>query len=159
MSTLVLLRHAKSEAHRAADDHSRGLAARGRADAAAVRAWLTGQGISPDRVVVSTALRARQTWECASVGGLPPVFDERVYEASPDDLLEVIRETPADVQTLVLVGHNPGIERLALSLDDSDEARDLTTSGMPTSAVAVFEVDGWADLSAGVLQELAVPRG
>lgn len=158
MPTLVLLRHSKAEAHRG-DDHPRELAPRGRADAAAVRRWLTERGVSPDLVLVSSATRARQTWECASVGNAPTVYDDRVYDASEQALFEVLRETRADVQTLVLVGHNPGIERLALALDDSDEARDLTTSGMPTSAVAVFEVDGWVDLSAGVLQELAVPRG
>jgi len=158
MPTLVLLRHSKSEAHRD-EDHSRELAPRGRADAAAVREWLTQQGISPDRVVVSSAMRARQTWECASVGDVQPVYDDRVYEASADDLIEVVRETPADVQTLVLVGHNPAIERLAWQLDDSEAARDRINSGMPTSGVAVFEVDGWADLTAGVLKELVSPRG
>jgi phosphohistidine phosphatase len=158
MPKLVLVRHAKSEAHRA-EDHSRELASRGRADAAAVREWLTQQGISPDRVVVSSATRARQTWEGAAVGAATPVYDDRVYEASVTDLLEVLRETPAAVETLVLVGHNPSVERLAWELDDSEAARERTDVGMPTSAVAVFEVAGWADLTTGVLQELVVPRG
>ncbi|MCW2600856.1 MAG: putative phosphohistidine phosphatase, SixA [Frankiales bacterium] len=158
MPTLVLVRHGKSEAHRT-DDHSRELAARGRADAAAVREWLTQKGISPDRVVVSTAERTRQTWQLASVGDAPAVYEHRVYEASVEDLLDVLRETPAEVQTLVLVGHNPAVERLAWQLDDSEAARDQTDKGMPTSAVAVFEVRGWSDLSAGELQELVAPRG
>jgi phosphohistidine phosphatase len=158
MPKLVLVRHAKSEAHRA-EDHARELAPRGQADVAAVREWLTQQGISPDRVVVSTATRARQTWEGAAVGDAIPVYDDRVYEASVTDLLEVLRGTPADVDTLVLVGHNPSVERLAWELDDSEAARERTDSGMPTSAVAVFEVAGWTELRTGVLQELAIPRG
>jgi phosphohistidine phosphatase len=158
MPTLVLVRHAKSEGHRA-EDHSRELAPRGRADAAAVQEWLAKHGISPDRVVVSSATRARQTWEGARVGDTTPVYDDRVYDASVKDLLEVLRETPAEVQTVVLVGHNPAVERLAWELDDSEAARERTDSGMPTSAVAVFEVDGWPDLTTGVLRQFAVPRG
>ena len=157
MPTLVLFRHAKAEAHRD-DDHSRQLSARGRADAAVAREWLTQQGIAPDRVVVSTAVRARQTWECAAVGDVPPVYDDRVYEAAVADLLEVLRETPAGTGTVVLVGHNPGVEQLAWELDDSGAARDRTNGGQPTCGLAVFEVAGWADLSAGVLQDIAVPR-
>ena len=158
MPTLVLFRHAKAEAHRE-DDHSRQLASRGRADAVAAREWLTQQGIAPDRVVVSTAMRARQTWECGAVGQVPPVYDGRVYEATAADLLEVLRETPAGTGTVVLVGHNPGVEHLAWELDDSDTARDRTNGGLATCGLAVFEVTGWAGLSAGVLREVAVPRG
>lgn len=157
MGTLVLLRHAKAEPHRA-DDHSRELAARGRADAVAVRGWFAQQGIAPDRVVVSTATRTRQTWELASPGGPEPLLDKRLYESSVDDLLEVVRETPEDVEVLVLVGHNPSVERLAWVLDDSPAARDRTKSGLPTSAVAVFEVASWAEPTRAVLKELAVPR-
>lgn len=142
MPTLVLIRHSKAEAHRD-DDHSRELSPKGRADAARLREWLTAQGSSPDRVVVSTATRTRQTWECCSVGAVPPEYDARVYEAYVDDLREVIAETDPSVRTLVLVGHNPGVEQLAWALDESDSARDRTNTGMRTSGVAVFEVSGW----------------
>jgi phosphohistidine phosphatase SixA len=70
----------------------------------------------------------------------------------------VIGETAAAVSTLVVVGHNPGIERLAWELDDGQDARELTDRGLPTSAVAVFEVPGW-DLERAVLREVATPRG
>ena len=142
MPTLVLIRHSKAEPHRE-DDHSRELAARGRADAGQVREWLTAQGIVPDHVVVSTAVRTRQTWQACSVGSAEPVFDDRVYDASVAELREVIAQTPAAAQTLVLVGHNPGVEQLAWALDDSDAARDRTNSGMRTSGVAVFRVAAW----------------
>lgn len=155
---LVLLRHAKAEPLQTID-HDRRLSERGRADAAAVREWLRAKGIRPDRVVVSTSARTRETWSLADPGGPEPVFDDRVYEASTDDLREVLAETSGDVTTLVVVGHNPGVEQLAWQLDDSDDARGVTNSGLSTSAVAVFAVSSWEDLSTAVLQEVAVPRG
>jgi phosphohistidine phosphatase len=157
MPTLVLLRHAKAEPHHP-DDHARVLASRGRTDAAAAREWLRNKGILPERVIVSTASRTRETWELASVGSARPIYDQRVYEAEPEDLLEVLRETPEQIGTVVLVGHNPSIEVLAWQLDDSEEARDQTGRGLPTAAIAVFEVDGWWDLASGRLTELAAPR-
>lgn len=157
MPILILLRHSKAETQRA-DDHSRVLAPRGRVDAISVREWLVDKGIVPDRVVVSTAARTCETWELASPGDGEVVYDERVYEASVDDLREVIRETADDVRVLLLVGHNPSVERLAWELDDSATARESTDRGMPTSALAVLSVDDW-DLSGAVLQELVTPRG
>lgn len=140
----MLLRHSKTEPRRD-DDYSRRLTARGRDDATQVRRWLTEQGLRPDRVVVSTSLRARETWTFASVGDAVPEYDDRVYEASVADLREVVDETPHDVATLVLVGHNPSMEQLAWALDDTDEARDRTNRGMRSSGIAVFELSAWTD--------------
>jgi phosphohistidine phosphatase len=140
--TLVLIRHSKAEPQ-SADDHGRHLSERGGADAGLVRRWLEAQGLRPDRVVVSSATRTRETWEHAGVGTVEPEYDDRVYEASVTDLREVVAETEPSVEVLVVVGHNPGIERFAWELDDSDGARDRTNGGMRTSGVAVFELDGW----------------
>ncbi|MCU1600335.1 MAG: phosphohistidine phosphatase [Frankiales bacterium] len=137
MPRLVLLRHAKAEAHRE-DDQSRVLAARGRADAAAVRPYLAS--LAPTVAVVSTAARTRETWELAAPGGVAAVLDDRVYDASVADLREVLAERTE--QCVVLVGHNPGVERLAWEL----EANDDTNRGMRTCGIGVFEVAGW-DLS------------
>lgn len=156
MSLLVLFRHAKAEPARV-DDHSRVLAPRGSKDAAAAGEWLRGRQLAPDLTLVSTAERARQTWSCVGLPGAR--YDERLYLATDDELLEIIRETPEDVGTLVLVGHNPGLERLVWALDDSPHARDRSNRGLPTCALAVLAVDGWADLTGAVLQELVVPRG
>jgi phosphohistidine phosphatase len=142
--TLVLIRHSKTEPHRD-DDRSRRLTERGRGDAERVRRWLTDRGVVPDRVVVSTSARTRETWELAGVGSAAPEYDDRVYEASVRDLRDVVEETADDVGTLVLVGHNPSVEQLAWELDDSDEARDRTNRGMRTSGIAVFELDAWGD--------------
>ena len=140
----MLLRHSKAEAHQS-DDRSRVLTPRGRDDAARVRRWLTDKDLQPDRVVVSTSTRTRETWELASVGSAVAEFDERVYEASVQDLRDVVAETSPDVASLVVVGHNPSVERLAWELDDSDAARDRTNRGLRTSGVAVFELDSWQD--------------
>lgn len=150
MPTLVLLRHAKAVEGRG-DDHSRVLAERGVADCARVRDWLQDRQVRPERVLVSTAARTRQTWEFAGVGDVGPVPVDEVYDATVDDLLELVRATPDDVGTLVLVGHHPGLTQLAWSLDDSPAAREWTDRGMRTAAVAVLEVAGWSDLSEGRL--------
>ena len=142
---LVLLRHAKAEERRA-DDHSRVLAPRGVADCARVREWLLAKQLRPDRVLVSTSARTRQTWDLAGVGDAQPGYDAQVYDASLEDLLAVVRQTPADVATLVLVGHDPGLTLLAWTLDDSPQAREWTDRGMRTAAVAVLEVDAWPEL-------------
>jgi phosphohistidine phosphatase len=147
--TLVLIRHSKAEPQRI-DDHSRRLTERGRDDAERVRRWLTEQGVEPDRVVVSTAARTRETWELAAVGSVAPEHDDRLYEASVRDLREVVEETSADVGTLVLVGHNPSVEQLAWELDDSDDARALSDRGLPPAGVAVLSLDTW-DASSGRL--------
>lgn len=131
---LILLRHAKAEPHRA-DDLARVLAPRGREDATAARDVLAP--LAPEVAVVSTAARTRETWELADPGGVPVVFDDRVYDASVADLREVLAEQTAGC--VVLVGHNPGVERLAWEL----EANDDTNRGMRTCGIGVFEVDDW----------------
>jgi phosphohistidine phosphatase len=160
---LVLIRHAK--AGEGAVDRDRPLAGRGVAEAPAVGRWLAQQQIAPDRVVVSPARRARQTWELAAAELGPtaePVPDDRVYRNTLEDLLESIRETPAEVTTLAVLGHNPGIQDLAIALDDGrgDDAgrRELTTK-YPTSGVAVFDVsDSWAGVRSATLTNFATPR-
>jgi phosphohistidine phosphatase len=141
---LVLVRHA--EAGSAVADAERQLTERGGREAVAVGRWLAGVGVVADRVVVSPARRARQTWDRAAEA-LPsaprPLLDERLYENTPDSALLVVRETPEDVGTLVVVGHNPSVGRLAHALGgepgDPDAGRRLE-SGFPPGAAAVFEL-------------------
>jgi phosphohistidine phosphatase len=160
---LVLIRHAK--AGDAATDRDRPLADRGVAEAPAVGRWLAQRRIAPDRVVVSPARRARQTWELAAAELGPtaePVLDDRVYRNTAEDLLEIIRETPAAVTTLAIVGHNPGIQDLAIALDDGhgdDAGRSELATKYPTSGVAVFDVsDAWAGVGSATLTSFATPR-
>jgi phosphohistidine phosphatase len=161
---LVLVRHGKAAADGV--DRERPLAERGELDAPAVGRWLADRRVVPDRVVVSPARRARQTWELAAaeldrVGEL--MLDERVYRNTVEDLLEVVRETPAGVATLAVVGHNPSVQELAVRLDDGrgDAAgRKELAQKYRTSGVAVFAVDDpWAEVRAGTLESFAAPRG
>lgn len=160
---LVLVRHAK--AGEGAVDRDRPLADRGVAEAPAIGQWLAQRRIAADRVVVSPARRARQTWDLAAVElgrAAAPVLDERIYRNTVEDLLEIVRETAAEVTTLVIVGHNPGIQDLAIALDDGrgDDAgrRELTTK-YRTGGVAVFDISGpWSEVRSATLTDFAAPR-
>lgn len=163
---LVVIRHAK--AGEAPSDIERPLTGRGRRDAAAIGKWLRAVDIAPDRVVVSPAVRAQQTWQHAAgpLAKTPePVIDDRIYANEVELLRDVVRETAADVGTLVLVGHNPSFGAFALDLDDGEgdsQARRDLLAGFPTSAVAVFDLAGpWTDARprAGRLTAFAAPRG
>jgi phosphohistidine phosphatase len=163
----LLIRHAKAEDH-GVTDARRSLARRGERDAAEIGKLLAYAGLVPDRAVVSPARRAVQTWEhaAAAAGGAPEaVEDERIYDNTVDDLLAVIRETPAEVVTLALVGHNPSVAALADELDDGtgdETARTEMTHSYPTSGVAVFEVAGpWSALAPGgaTVRSFTAPRG
>ena len=163
--TLVLFRHAKS-AWPDVPDHDRPLARRGIQAAPVMGRWLREAGLLPGQVLCSTARRARQTWQFAQAGlaATPPVtFDARIYEAAATDLLDVIREVPPATGTLLLIGHNPAIEDLALLLatprgpaagtgpaaaapGDLERMR----SKFPTAAIAVLEFPGaWPGLAPG----------
>jgi len=163
---LALLRHAKS-AWPDVPDHDRPLARRGKRDAPAIGRWLRDAGLLPDQVLCSTARRARKTWQLtrAGLGTSPPVsFDGRVYQASAEQLLDLIRQTSQAVRTLLVVGHDPAIPELALSLavavpsDYADAGSGTELSVMvdrmqtkfPTAAVAVFELTGdWDQVTRG----------
>lgn len=164
--TLVLIRHAKSA--EGSVDLDRTLAPRGRRDADAIGEWLVAAGIVPDRVVVSPAVRAQQTWEhaAARLSESPdPVLDERIYDNEFGALRDVVHDTPDDVQTLVLVGHNPSFGEFAYRIEDGDgdpDARQELLAGYPTSGVAVFDLAvGWAGVDTGTatLRSFAAPRG
>jgi phosphohistidine phosphatase len=166
---LVLLRHAKS-AWPDLPDRDRPLAGRGRRDAPAVGHWLRETGRIPDQVWCSTALRARQTWALAAaeLGTQPPVrYEDQLYGASGGLLADLIRQAPAAVTSLLLVGHNPGIHEVALTLaaePDRDRAAgdfERVAAKFPTAAIAVLEFRaGWPQLSPGSarLAGFVVPR-
>jgi phosphohistidine phosphatase len=138
--TLVLLRHGKSDWSGDETDPQRPLAKRGRRQAPEAGRWLAAHLDSVDLAVVSPARRTRETWELvtAELAEAPPTrFDDRVYAASADALLGVVRELPGDARTVLLVGHNPGLEELAARLTGSWVA-------MPTSGIAVLSFrDPW----------------
>jgi phosphohistidine phosphatase len=140
--TLILLRHAKSDWSGGEPDHERPLAARGRRQAPEAGRWLAAHVDRIDLAVVSSAERARATWSltAAELDAPPPVRpDDGAYGASAGSLLRIVRDLPEDLSTVVLVGHNPGLEDLASTLVRS-------WVSMPTSALAVLGLRGaWAE--------------
>ncbi|MFB7939138.1 histidine phosphatase family protein [Streptomyces sp. NPDC056049] len=164
---LVVLRHAKSAWPDGVADPDRPLGPRGLRDAPAAGRFLAGSVPLPDLALCSPARRARRTWELVAAeldGPVPTRHDARLYGADVPDLLDVLRDVPDEVATLLLVGHNPGLEELVLRLAGSaaGDALDRVGTKFPTSAVAVLTWSGtWPDLSPGVafLADLTVPRG
>ena len=137
--------------------------------------WLRAAGHVPDRVLCSTARRTRETWQLAQpeLGTDPPVsFEDRVYEASAEELLDLARHAWSAVKTLLIVGHAPGIPELALMLAERrpldggeggavPQAVDRMRAKFPTAAIAVLELTGsWARLGPGAarLTSFVTPR-
>ncbi|MFK0219352.1 SixA phosphatase family protein [Streptomyces vinaceus] len=164
---LVLLRHAKSAWPEGVPDHDRPLGPRGLRDAPEAGRLLARTVGAPDLVLCSPARRTRQTWDLAAaeLDRVPRLrHDPRLYAADAQDLLDVVREVPSEVGTLLLVGHNPGMEELALLLAGAavGDALERVRTKFPTSAVAVLSLRGpWPDLGRGtaLLTDVAVPRG
>jgi phosphohistidine phosphatase len=159
------MRHAKAEGYDK-PDLERALADRGRRDSEAAGQWFADLGLVADGALVSAAVRTRETWDAISAGAgwsLEPTFSKPLYGAGPEAALDLIRGTPGSVTSLVVVGHNPTMAYLASVLDDgTGELSDDMATGYPTSAVAVFDIDGdWAELAEGSCRLVAffVPRG
>ncbi|MET9561119.1 MULTISPECIES: SixA phosphatase family protein [Streptomyces] len=151
---IVLFRHAKADWPEV-PDHERPLAERGRKDAAVAGRKLADTGIPFDLALCSTATRTRETWKLA-VQELPhrpkTVYEERLYEASPGELIAVLNETPDDAQNALLIGHNPGVQGLADILAGRSEAdaKEGATREFHPAAFAVLSFTGsWKSLEPG----------
>ncbi|BDZ40279.1 SixA phosphatase family protein [Microbacterium suwonense] len=157
MKTLLLARHAKSDwGIHGLSDHDRPLNSRGRRDAPAMARRLREEGVRLQRIVSSSATRARSTAdEYASAFGLRVVEEPALYAASAGTILEVAAALPDDVEVAMLVGHNPGMH---------DAVADLTGAFVefPTCVVAECAVDvgSWAELieGAGRMLRLRTPH-
>ena len=140
---LIVMRHAKAGELPGGPDVERALRPRGCRNASAAGQWLAGRGLVPDLVLCSNARRARQTWQyvSAELTGEPRVFnDPRLYHADATELLEIFSETPAQVRSLMYVGHNPAAADLAEILTGSP-------ADFPTAAIAIIGLGGgWSDL-------------
>jgi phosphohistidine phosphatase len=159
MRRLMLLRHAKTEIDAPSGrDRDRRLDERGHKDAAAIGGWIGQHPPFPDAVMLSPAVRTRQTWEIAweAMKDVVPPPQVRIlpelYAADPARLLEAIHTADADkAQQMMVVGHNPGMHELALGLTGSGEsaARQALAENLPTSGLAVldFATDDWTDVA------------
>jgi phosphohistidine phosphatase len=156
MPTLIVLRHAKAVAGLGLADIDRPLNDRGRRDAAATGDWLRENGLEPDLVLCSTAVRTRETLEGLALPSAEVSFESSIYDNDADTLLSLVRETGDGVRTLLLVGHNPSVHQLVHDL--TGEAPEA----FPTCALAVIDLTGeWADTwrGSGVLTLTRTPKG
>jgi len=146
MRTLYLLRHAKSSWKDASlRDFDRPLKERGREAAAVVGQRLAAEKLSQPLALCSPAVRTRETAEIVLKSAKLKVderFDERIYEASLRDLLEVISEIPENVKAAILIGHNPGCEEVLAYL--TSESRHV-----PTCGLAKIKLEQWKNVRAG----------
>lgn len=145
--TLYLLRHGKAEQGHGLPDHERGLSARGRTDVAARSALLDPL---PDLVRCSSAVRATQTLELLALSeGTDVWVEDDLYATDARGLLTLLTETPDDVQTLLVIGHNPALSDATVLLARREDRR-TAEQGLRSSVVAVLTFDGsWSDLRPG----------
>ncbi len=166
MRRLLLLRHAKTETGKPNRDHERALTARGRANAAALGAWLQHNGFAPDLVLCSAAARTVETWEIASqeLDLVPQTeFLEQLYLA-PAKRIQAIIHAAGDAATILVIGHNPGMEDCAAELSrkprDKGEAarREDLSEKFPTCGLAVLAFEDAVAPGAGALIEFITPK-
>lgn len=154
---LIVMRHAKSDWPRGVDDHDRPLAGRGRREAGLAGDWLREQVADIGLVLCSSATRARQTWKRVAkrLDAAPELrVDDRLYGASDRQLRDVLRTLPDATRTVLVIGHNPGLEDLVDMLTGVQRP-------LKTSSIAVLSSRfGWAE--AGVrwarLDSTVTPR-
>lgn len=161
---LLLLRHAKSDWDSGVPaDFDRPLARRGKSDAPKVGAWLYREGLVPDHVVSSPAERARQTAikVCKRLDFRKKriVWEPAIYEAGLPELLEILSRVPPEAATVLLIGHNPGLEDLLKHLVADDYEIPEDGKLLPTAAVARLEMpDDWSRLDRGSAHLLSLTR-
>ncbi|SDX72744.1 phosphohistidine phosphatase [Allochromatium warmingii] len=161
---LLLLRHAKSDWDSGtANDFERPLAKRGKNDAPKVGSWLYREGLVPDHVISSPAERARQTATkvCKRLDFKKKqiIWDAAIYDASVAALLAVLARCPHEATTVLLVGHNPGLEELILHLVGDELERPADGKLLPTATVARLEMpDDWRELSPGSAHLISITR-
>jgi phosphohistidine phosphatase len=166
MHTLYLLRHAKSSwADPTLPDRERPLAQRGRRDAKRIAKHLARLAIQPELILCSPAKRTRQTLELVgpALGAAGTTrLEAELYAASADELLGRVRGLPEGVGTVMLIGHNPGLQDLAVVLASGGAGLERLAAKFPTAAVATLTLGNtaWSELSEGdaLLAAYVVPK-
>jgi phosphohistidine phosphatase len=159
MKRLYLLRHAKAvPADPALDDHARELTVRGMHDAGAMARYLRKNGFIPDLMLISTSARTSQTADLVlREMNAKADYRETLYLAEAGKILSLVQGAPQSAESVMVVGHNPGLEDLASLLarepvrHKERHRRDVLEEKFPTAALAVldFDVEKWRDICPG----------
>jgi phosphohistidine phosphatase len=164
MRTMMLLRHAKSDWDSGvADDFDRPLAKRGRGAAQRMAAWMQDHGVVPEYVLSSTAVRARETTTIVAntlaLDAARLEYQDRLYLADVDELLLAARDCPKAAKSVMLVGHNPGLEDLLTYLCGEELPSAANGKLMPTAALARIALpDNWKNLRRDSGDIIAITR-
>ena len=173
MLTLSLLRHAKSSGSNARrKDIERPLSQRGERDAPRMGDFMARQGLAPDLILCSPAVRTRQTLDlllprlAARLQEASPEieYDDALYLGTPAAMLKRLSKVVPSMRHILLVGHNPGLQALALELagEGNEEALERLAEKLPTAGLVVIELDvvSWAKVEAGAgrLRLFAAPK-
>lgn len=159
--TLVVMRHAKSSWKTNDADLFRPLSGRGTRDAVVAGQELSGTTF--DVVLCSPAERVAQTWQCLELNGVAAQrveIAESIYQGSTPELLRLLRALPPEAQRVLLLGHEPTVSDLVLTLSGASPLRERVERKFPTNALAVLTVKSpWEELETAELVAFEVPRG
>jgi phosphohistidine phosphatase len=168
MRTLMLLRHAKAvPADGKIRDHDRPLSPRGQTEAPKIGAYMARHQLLPDRALVSPSRRTRETWELVGPAlgkRIRATYEERLFEASPQTIIDVIQKTGTACPTLLVIAHNPSLHRVAVGLIATGDldAREQLRENLPTSGLVIIEFpfEDWRKLhaQAGRLSHFVTPN-
>jgi phosphohistidine phosphatase len=168
MRRLYLLRHAKTEpGEPGKPDRKRALIERGRTDAGLIGVYLDRHKLTPQRVLLSPALRTQETWKyMAEAMRQPPAAatEDALYDAGAAEMMAVIGDTESETQSLMIVAHNPTLHEVALTLVASGDidTRERLREGLPTMGLVVidFAFDEWKKLhpQSGRLERFVTPK-
>jgi len=145
MKSLYLLHHAKSSWNDASlDDHDRPLSERGRHAAKMMARYLKRSKITPDLVICSTTVRAIQTLDpiVKAVNPVAIILKREIYAGTQQGLWEQLRKIPESAKSVLLIGHNPALQNLALELAQADKLLPFAREKFPTCAMARFRFHG-----------------
>lgn len=155
MRRLMLLRHAKATRSPEFVDYDRPLDRRGQKGAVLLGGYMASSHLFPEAVLVSPSVRTRETWDIVKnyIAKIEPDFDDELYHASAGTILSYIRNTPADVKCLMVIGHNPGFADLAEELAGMGDRFALANmrTKFATSGLAVmdFNITDWRQVRSG----------
>jgi phosphohistidine phosphatase len=157
---LYLLRHAKSSwENPALADHDRPLAARGHRSARVMAEHFRSQRIAPKLVLCSSAARTRETLEPITPrlgDGVEVRIEDGIYGATANELLDLLHGVTPGVESVMVIGHNPALQELALVLAASGPELERLSEKFPTAALATLAFAGcWEELAGGAAKLVA----